>query len=173
MPECLRRPRIFQSSNPLRWGPFENKGDLVVDLSGIKKLDLASLALLLTAQQKAEQEDRDVWLAGVPLRSGRPSTPWDWVASSSPSRFPVRWPSEKHSDPRREPKAAPHPSRVGGRLYLWRIEVRSRWLNMCPPFRTHRPRVILRINHPYPRSPRSSSGSHWGFSAAFPSSSPR
>jgi anti-anti-sigma regulatory factor len=43
------------------------KGDLVVDLSGIRKLDLTSLALLLTAQQKAEQEDRDVWLAGVPL----------------------------------------------------------------------------------------------------------
>ena len=43
------------------------KGDLVVDLSGIHELDLASLALLLTAQQNAEQEDRDVWLAGVPL----------------------------------------------------------------------------------------------------------
>ena len=43
------------------------KGDLVVDLSGIRELDLTSLALLLTAQQKAEKEDRDVWLAGVPL----------------------------------------------------------------------------------------------------------
>lgn len=43
------------------------KGDLVVDLSGITELDVASLALLLTAQQKAEQEDRGVWLAGVPL----------------------------------------------------------------------------------------------------------
>ncbi len=43
------------------------KGDLVVDLSGIRELDLTSLALLLTAQQNAEQEDRDVWLVGVPL----------------------------------------------------------------------------------------------------------
>ena len=43
------------------------EGDLVVDLSGIRELDLTSLALLLTAQQKAEQEDRDVWLAGVPF----------------------------------------------------------------------------------------------------------
>ena len=43
------------------------KGDLVVDLSGIRELDLTSLALLLTAQQKAAQENRDVWLAGVPL----------------------------------------------------------------------------------------------------------
>jgi len=43
------------------------KGDIVVDLSGIRELDLSSLALLLTAQQNAEQEDRDVWLAGVPL----------------------------------------------------------------------------------------------------------
>ena len=43
------------------------KGDLVVDLSGVRELDFANLALLLTAQQKAEQEDRDVWLAGVPI----------------------------------------------------------------------------------------------------------
>ncbi|MFH1763983.1 MAG: STAS domain-containing protein [Gemmatimonadota bacterium] len=43
------------------------KGDLVVDLSGIRELNQINLALLLTAQQKAEQEDRDVWLAGVPL----------------------------------------------------------------------------------------------------------
>ena len=44
------------------------KRDLVVDLTGITRLDLRSLALLLTAQQQAEQEDRKVWLAGVPLR---------------------------------------------------------------------------------------------------------
>ena len=43
------------------------KGDLVVDLSDIKELNLATLALLLTAQQKAKEEDREVWLAGVPL----------------------------------------------------------------------------------------------------------
>ena len=43
------------------------KGGLVVDLSGVRELDLTSLALLLTAQQKAAQEDREVWLAGVPL----------------------------------------------------------------------------------------------------------
>jgi ABC-type transporter Mla MlaB component len=44
------------------------KRDLVVDLTGITRLDLKSLALLLTAQQQAEKEDRKVWLAGVPLR---------------------------------------------------------------------------------------------------------
>ena len=44
------------------------KGDLVLDLSGMKELDVTSLALLLTAQQKAKQEDRAVWLAGVPIR---------------------------------------------------------------------------------------------------------
>jgi len=44
-----------------------SRGGLVVDLSGIKVLDLTSLALLLTAQQRAEKEDREVWLAGVPL----------------------------------------------------------------------------------------------------------
>lgn len=44
------------------------EGDLVVDLSGIEELDLASLALLLTAQQKAAKENRKVWLVGVPLK---------------------------------------------------------------------------------------------------------
>ena len=43
------------------------RADLVVDLSGIQQLDLTSLALLLTAQQKAQKEDSVVWLAGVPL----------------------------------------------------------------------------------------------------------
>jgi ABC-type transporter Mla MlaB component len=41
--------------------------DLVVDLSGIKELDVTSLALLLTAQQSAQKEDRAIWLAGVPV----------------------------------------------------------------------------------------------------------
>ncbi len=40
---------------------------LVVDLSGIEQLDLTSLALLLTAQQNAQEQGREVWLAGVPL----------------------------------------------------------------------------------------------------------
>jgi anti-anti-sigma regulatory factor len=53
---------LHTASNPRK------KGDLVVDLSGMKELDLISLALLLTAQQKAEKEDRGVWLAGVPLQ---------------------------------------------------------------------------------------------------------
>ena len=43
------------------------KADLVLDLSGIQELDVANLSLLLTTQQKAEQEDRDVWLVGVPI----------------------------------------------------------------------------------------------------------
>ena len=41
--------------------------DLVVDLSGVRELDVTSLALLLTAQQNAQQEDRAIWLAGVPM----------------------------------------------------------------------------------------------------------
>lgn len=44
------------------------KADLVLDLSGIQELDVVNLSLLLTTQQKAEQEDRDVWLVGVPLQ---------------------------------------------------------------------------------------------------------
>lgn len=43
------------------------KSDLVVDLSGMEELDVTSLALLLTAQRQAQKEDREVWLAGVPL----------------------------------------------------------------------------------------------------------
>ncbi len=43
------------------------RSDLMVDLTGVEALDLTSLALLLTAQQNAQQEDRAVWLVGVPL----------------------------------------------------------------------------------------------------------
>jgi len=43
------------------------RADLVVDLSGVQKLDVTSLALLLTAQQNALKEDRAMWLAGVPM----------------------------------------------------------------------------------------------------------
>lgn len=43
------------------------RSDLVVDLSGIRDLDMTSLAILLTAQQSAQQENRAIWLAGVPL----------------------------------------------------------------------------------------------------------
>lgn len=48
-------------------GRGPDKGDLVVDMSGIQKLDVTSLALLLTAQQNAQEDHRAVWLAGVPL----------------------------------------------------------------------------------------------------------
>jgi anti-anti-sigma regulatory factor len=44
------------------------EGDLVVDLTGIRELDLINLSLLLTAQRNAEEEDREVWLAGVPRK---------------------------------------------------------------------------------------------------------
>lgn len=44
------------------------EGDLVVDLTGIRELDLFNLSLLLTAQRNAEEEDREVWLAGVPIK---------------------------------------------------------------------------------------------------------
>lgn len=54
-----------------RRGSCTESKDLVVDLSGLRELDFASLALLLTAQQQAEQEDRVVWLAGVPLQIWR------------------------------------------------------------------------------------------------------
>jgi len=44
-----------------------DSGDLVVDLSEVRELDVAGLAVLLTAQQKAEEEHRHVWLTGVPM----------------------------------------------------------------------------------------------------------
>lgn len=55
---------VFETTNACG---ARRKGDLVVDLSRVKQLDLASLTLLLTAQQKAKEEDRAVWLVGVPL----------------------------------------------------------------------------------------------------------
>jgi len=45
--------------------------DLVLDLSGIRELDVANLSLLLTAQQQAQEEDRAIWLAGVPFEVWR------------------------------------------------------------------------------------------------------
>lgn len=48
--------------------PQKKSDDLVVDLTGISRLNLTDLALLLTAQRNAEQEDKTVWLAGVPLQ---------------------------------------------------------------------------------------------------------
>jgi hypothetical protein len=47
------------------------RSDLILDLSGIRKLDVANLALLLTTQQKAEQEDREVWQALHAMGLGR------------------------------------------------------------------------------------------------------
>ena len=44
------------------------EGDLVVDLSGVQELDVATLAVLMTAQQQAKGENRSVWLAGVPMK---------------------------------------------------------------------------------------------------------
>jgi ABC-type transporter Mla MlaB component len=41
--------------------------DLVLDLSEMKELDVTNLALLLTAQQNAQKEDRAIWLTGVPV----------------------------------------------------------------------------------------------------------
>lgn len=68
------------------------EGDLVVDLSGIRELNLASLALLLTAQQKAKQEDRSVWLAGVPR------TVWSALDSMGLGQFFKPFPVSGESD---------------------------------------------------------------------------
>jgi len=46
-------------------------GDLVVDLTGIRELDVANLSILLTTQQQAQGEDRVIWLAGVPFEVWR------------------------------------------------------------------------------------------------------
>jgi len=62
--ERTHEATVLEATDP--HGP-EAKGDLVIDLSRIKELNLASLTLLLTAQQQAKAEDRAVWLAGVPL----------------------------------------------------------------------------------------------------------
>ena len=64
-PEETERIHVLESADASR---ARKRGDLVVDLSGITDLDLTSLAVLLTAQQRAEEEDRGVWLAGVPLK---------------------------------------------------------------------------------------------------------
>lgn len=40
--------------------------DLVIDFAGTQILDLAGLAMLLTAQQIADSEERQVWLMDLP-----------------------------------------------------------------------------------------------------------
>ncbi len=44
---------------------------LVLDLSALETLDVATLALLLTTRQYARAQGREVWLAGVPLEVWR------------------------------------------------------------------------------------------------------
>lgn len=40
--------------------------DLVFDFSGLGRMTASDLALLVTAQQLADEEDRTVWVAGLP-----------------------------------------------------------------------------------------------------------
>ena len=40
--------------------------DLVIDFAGTQIFDVAGLAMLLTAQQIADSEDRQVWLMDLP-----------------------------------------------------------------------------------------------------------
>ena len=58
-------------------GPSEREGlrdwpaDLVFDLSGIGVPDLGALCLMLTARSLADDEDRKVWIHGLPEPSWR------------------------------------------------------------------------------------------------------
>ena len=67
------------ASRRTRGGPVRR--DLVVDLSEMKELDVTSLALLLTAQQNAQKEDRAIWLTGVPVET------WQTLRAMGLGRF--------------------------------------------------------------------------------------
>jgi anti-anti-sigma regulatory factor len=45
--------------------PIPEVRDLVIDLSGYLELDVALLGMLLTAREKAAEEGKAVWLAGL------------------------------------------------------------------------------------------------------------
>jgi ABC-type transporter Mla MlaB component len=62
--ENTRRLPVLKGRT-LRRAPVQT--DVVVDLSELQELDITSLALLLTAQQHAQKEDRAIWLAGAPV----------------------------------------------------------------------------------------------------------
>jgi anti-anti-sigma regulatory factor len=51
-------------------GPVEmfasGDADLVFDFSGVGHIDLAGLSILLTARQLAHEDQRDVWVRGLP-----------------------------------------------------------------------------------------------------------
>lgn len=59
--------RGIEAVGPAQAARTHEERGLVVDLSGTRYLDQTNLALLLTAQQLAAQEDRDTWLTGVAL----------------------------------------------------------------------------------------------------------
>lgn len=45
--------------------------DLVFDFSGVGHVDLAGLAMMLTARQLAQEDSRDVWVRGLPDEAWR------------------------------------------------------------------------------------------------------
>ncbi len=53
---------------PTETAPLETPPelDLVIDFAGTQIVDLAGLTMLLTAQQIADSEDRQVWLMDLP-----------------------------------------------------------------------------------------------------------
>lgn len=59
------KPPRFKRLSGSGYHHAPRKDDVVIDLSGVLELDVASLGLLLTAQQQAETEGRCVWLAGL------------------------------------------------------------------------------------------------------------
>ena len=55
-----------QDDHRLPDGNTPARTDLVFDFSGVGHVDLAGLSMLLTAQQLAQQDSRDVWVRGLP-----------------------------------------------------------------------------------------------------------
>jgi anti-anti-sigma regulatory factor len=55
-----------QDDHQMSRGPASIPTDLVFDFSGVGHVDLASLSLLLTARQLAQEDSRDVWVRGLP-----------------------------------------------------------------------------------------------------------
>lgn len=52
-------------------GGAEIGTDLVFDFSGVGHVDLAGLAMMLTARQLAQEDSRDVWVRGLPDEAWR------------------------------------------------------------------------------------------------------
>lgn len=69
-------------------GRIDELNDVILDFTDMKTLDLQVVSLLFTAREKANDEDRQVWVAGLP------DTFWVFLRSMGLEEFFQAFPDE-------------------------------------------------------------------------------